>query len=744
MQRVCFCKTVSLFNHILQPSQALAIFYQSLLFSLKNLELIKWISFNIDIPIGLQLLMIDINGNVTIDNDLFYKHLSNIKRDVEQRTDTSVILKWISRIVLRLTTDHSLSFKFERSYEFENFYNFLKQFHTNSTDDHSNLLNNDKRIINDDLDEEDISRRAIHCALIKCIDYAMTNSSNTLDSKPNNIEMQDFESNSIALYNQQILQILCSDTLELEIELAHDSHQSSFEILPQSSIHDHTLTSFYSTWAALWRDVTVEYLQFNSNKCLKKVMIDNFKHDNHSWSIRENDRILNEITEQQRNLKKPIIKSYKINENNFCLHDRLMFEIKQNKQLKPSKKSLTIDSNRKRIHPIQKLIESDSSSDDDAHRDEYGRKRVIVVDCLLESSPEDNTTNKLTVKKLLSEHNLSINTLTNKKTSSEKINHSTIENLEIEYISMEQLIRLMKDSSDTLSLTYDEFCHIRNVITRSELETLLFDEKLYIEVAQGKLCFTCRKVYFNILTFTFGIQCSVCKQKICRNCVKQITLPKERLNDLPIQAITPLTLSKSLSKSDRLHSLDTQSPQTPTMNDIISDLKYDDTGSRRCSTPGGMSSNQIGSSPWRTEPIDICTDCFFLLQQIRKKSRQHHVSPAVTSNLVSSTSSSSSFNRMQHSTSNYNLSSSSSASSIAALLAAQHQQRSLMVKTISVHSNLKQAKSSQELSANNDSLQTLTTTNDKIEKVSLSRRNLFLQLQPAYDVKLNNNNIKTG
>jgi hypothetical protein len=35
--------------------------------------------------------------------------------------------------------------------------------------------------------------------------------------------MQDFENNSIAFYNQQIIQILCSDTLELEIELARDS-----------------------------------------------------------------------------------------------------------------------------------------------------------------------------------------------------------------------------------------------------------------------------------------------------------------------------------------------------------------------------------------------------------------------------------------------------------------------------------------------------------------------------------------
>jgi hypothetical protein len=82
MQRVCFCKTVSLFNHVLQPSQAIALFYQSLIFSLKNLALIKWISSNVDIPMGLQLLMIDINGNVTIDDELLYKQLSNSKRRI--------------------------------------------------------------------------------------------------------------------------------------------------------------------------------------------------------------------------------------------------------------------------------------------------------------------------------------------------------------------------------------------------------------------------------------------------------------------------------------------------------------------------------------------------------------------------------------------------------------------------------------------------------------------------------------
>ncbi|CAF1185365.1 unnamed protein product [Rotaria sordida] len=314
----------------------------------------------------------------------------------------------------------------------------------------------------------------------------------------------------------------------------------------------------------------------------------------------------------------------------------------------------------------------------------------------------------------------------------------------------ERILQLMKNNSDTLSLTYTEFCHIRNVITRAELENLLFNEKLYTEVANSKLCFTCRKVHFNLLTFTFGIQCNVCKQKVCRNCVTQIALPKERLNDLPIQAFTPLTLTKSLLDADRCHSLDVQSPLTPTMNYI----NYDDYGSRRCSTPGNAH-KQSNTTKWQTEPIDICTDCFFLLQQIREKFRQRHISPTITKHSVSPKSSS--FNRSHQlssrSTSNYNLSTSSSTSSIATLLA-QQQQRSLMFTTNSIYSNLKQTKSAQDLSAqnlslNNDLLQTSTTTtatidainNDINEKVSLSRHNLFLKLQPTYDIKFDN--IKT-
>lgn len=160
------------------------------------------------------------------------------------------------------------------------------------------------------------------------------------------------------------------------------------------------------------------------------------------------------------------------------------------------------------------------------------------------------------------------------------------------------------------------------------------------------------------------------------------------------------------------------------MNDIANDFTHNESESRRNSNPHELSSKTKKS---RTEPIDICTDCYFLLQQIRKKARQRHILPSTSFNRSSS-----------RSTSNHNISSSSSASSLAAILA-QQQQNALIIQT-----NLKQAKSAQELPANNDPLQTLTTigATGGSQRVSLSRRHLFLKLQPAYDVK--SSNIKTG
>jgi hypothetical protein len=178
---------------------------------------------------------------------------------------------------------------------------------------------------------------------------------------------------------------------------------------------------------------------------------------------------------------------------------------------------------------------------------------------------------------------------------------------------------------------------------------------------------------------------------------------------------------------------------TPIMSEVLNDLAREDNESRRCSTPGNPI-NGIDSSRWPTELINICTDCFFLLQQIRRKARQRHIPSAMTSTIVSSTSSSSSLmNRTRHATINRHLSTSSSATSLAVLSAQQQQQRSLLVKTTSMHCNLKQTRSAQELSRMNNSLATSTTTDSvsTIERVRPSRHHLSLKLQPVYDLKMN-------
>lgn len=81
MPRVCFHQTVSVSDHVLQPSQAFALFYQSLIFSGRNLATLKWISIHVGIPSGLELLMIDTNGDVMLDDALLHQRLCQAKRE---------------------------------------------------------------------------------------------------------------------------------------------------------------------------------------------------------------------------------------------------------------------------------------------------------------------------------------------------------------------------------------------------------------------------------------------------------------------------------------------------------------------------------------------------------------------------------------------------------------------------------------------------------------------------------------
>lgn len=121
---------------------------------------------------------------------------------------------------------------------------------------------------------------------------------------------------------------------------------------------------------------------------------------------------------------------------------------------------------RKHIRPIIEVDEDD----DEQRRDSFGRKRVDVIDCLLDSSPDE---------------------------------------IDDENVNIERTQRI-------LWLTLEEIRHIRYVLT----QTSLISDK----IRHGYLCFRCRKKinYFlflpSFLRFTKHEICFICQQIICKKC----------------------------------------------------------------------------------------------------------------------------------------------------------------------------------------------------------------------------------
>ncbi|CAF5014766.1 unnamed protein product, partial [Rotaria sp. Silwood1] len=110
--------------------------------------------------------------------------------------------------------------------------------------------------------------------------------------------------------------------------------------------------------------------------------------------------------------------------------------------------------------------------DDDQRRDSSGRKRVDVIECLLDSSSDETDNDNINIEKL---HNI-------------------------------------------LWLTFGEICHIRYVL----IQTILCVDKQYSEIVSGHICFRCRKtinqLFFLPSFFHFNNyeKCFICQQIICR------------------------------------------------------------------------------------------------------------------------------------------------------------------------------------------------------------------------------------
>ncbi|UJR27812.1 hypothetical protein I4U23_009081 [Adineta vaga] len=116
-------------------------------------------------------------------------------------------------------------------------------------------------------------------------------------------------------------------------------------------------------------------------------------------------------------------------------------------------------------------------------------------------------------------------------------------------------------------LNFDELSHIRNAQTNSEFATLLYDFKLYKNVVNGHICFSCRKVKFSLLQP--GSRCTICLQRICSKCQRRITYRNDNicfvsLNLLRRSSITSFPTDMTMRKNERTDSESSSSSSTIT------------------------------------------------------------------------------------------------------------------------------------------------------------------------------------
>lgn len=91
-----------------------------------------------------------------------------------------------------------------------------------------------------------------------------------------------------------------------------------------------------------------------------------------------------------------------------------------------------------------------------------------------------------------------------------------------------------------VSLTLSEISTIRQALSKAKLENIFeMDKDLYELLRKAKACFVCKVVRFR---WPFGARkekCCVCQCFVCEGCARQINLPTNQLERIPIHTLSP-------------------------------------------------------------------------------------------------------------------------------------------------------------------------------------------------------------
>ncbi|XP_055890447.1 uncharacterized protein LOC106052037 isoform X3 [Biomphalaria glabrata] len=193
---------------------------------------------------------------------------------------------------------------------------------------------------------------------------------------------------------------------------------------------------------------------------------------------------------------------------------------------------------------------------------------------------------------------------------------------------------------ECLSLTLEEVTHIREVLTKAELESLISHPDLYQQVSKSKICFTCKTTKFSLFG-EWGSKCKLCKRTVCSKCLRKMNIPTDHFKNIPVYTLSPAPLPtethefiQKFIKSAPPISVPPTQDSSPVRKCIIpdshSDLEDEAPDSKNLSVKPVQRSHSVNiTSGIKSTPRNIlkgplmavCCDCKGMVMEIIRASR---------------------------------------------------------------------------------------------------------------------------
>nr|CAB3266534.1 protein spire homolog 2 [Phallusia mammillata] len=163
--------------------------------------------------------------------------------------------------------------------------------------------------------------------------------------------------------------------------------------------------------------------------------------------------------------------------------------------------------------------------------------------------------------------------------------------------------------SDCLSLTVEEVMHIRQVLSRADLEKIQHSKEIYNGLKNEKICFNCKLRKFTI--FVWSHVCQICKRKVCAKCLRKLQTPFQKYLKIPVYALSPA--------SYKANSPTSQSSQ-PSFSMMYGNpffrlsMPQKDTLKHTCTRHSNV-------NLFHGRKMDVCEECFQLVSAIYEANR---------------------------------------------------------------------------------------------------------------------------